>query len=359
MHRAPRVDWRFATICTILLILGFGVQGWINAYPSTTITLPFALKRATIVWSAWLALLPLVIGVARRHPFGSESRGRWLWAHAGYVLLFSVAHSVLTATGRELVDIPAGPTIGDGFLTILFANFAGDVLRYALISLSYQAVAYHTMVRERDREAVRLELDLAEAKLSNLEGRLRPHFLFNTLNSIAALIREDTRAAENMVQQLSDLLRASLASDPSRDVPLSQEIHLAEQYLAIQQIRFQDRLRVTLEATDDVRGALVPQYLLQPIVENAVVHGIAPRESGGAVWVHADRVDGRVRITVEDDGVGMGSAPASTTGTGIGLGSVKSRLEHRFGGAQRVEIAPRRPSGTRVTIEFPYLGASP
>jgi two-component system, LytTR family, sensor kinase len=358
MHRPPRVDWRFATICTILLALGFGVQTWINAYPSPTITLPFALTRATVVWFGWLILLPLIIGVARRHPFGGETRARWLYAHAGYALLFIALHSLFVSIGRGLAGIPVTESLVDAFLTIFVNNFAGDVLRYGFISLSYQAVAYHTMVRERDREAVRLEVDLAEAKLANLEDRLRPHFLFNTLNSIAALIREDARAAETMVQQLSELLRASLTGDPSRDVPLSEEIHLAKQYLAIQQIRFQDRLRVSLEATDDVRGALVPQYLLQPLVENAVIHGIAPRESGGTIWMNAGRVNGRVRITVEDDGVGMGNAPPSTSGNGIGLGSVRSRLAHRFGQAQKVEIAPRHPTGTRVTIEIPYLDAA-
>jgi LytS/YehU family sensor histidine kinase len=119
-------------------------------------------------------------------------------------------------------------------------------------------------------------------------------------------------------------------------------------------VRFEDRLTVSLQATDAARRAYVPQLILQPLVENAVRHGIGPRESGGTVWIHADQPNGRLRISVEDDGVGMGNAPPAYAGNGLGLGGVKSRLAHLYGVNQRVEVAPRTPAGTRVTIDIPY-----
>jgi two-component sensor histidine kinase len=354
MNESPRVDWRFAVACTVLIALLFGTQQWLNAPDSAPIAFLFSQKRAFAVWGAWLALLPLIIKVARAHPLGAEPRGKWIRYHLLMTAVFALTHSVLTAVLRALFDIPAAPNIGDAIAIVFFYNIAGDLLRYAFISLSYQVVAYHGLVRERDRQAAELEIDLAESKLANLEGQLRPHFLFNTLNSITALIREDPRGAETMLAQLSSLLRASLAADPSREIRLDEELELAEQYLAIQQVRFQDRLHVSLEATDAARRAFVPQLLLQPIAENAILHGLASRESGGSVWISAELIGDRLRLTVEDDGVGMGNSPRTSDGNGIGLRAVESRLAHRYGRAQRVEVTARRPAGTRVTIEIPY-----
>jgi LytS/YehU family sensor histidine kinase len=247
--------------------------------------------------------------------------------------------------------------IVDAIFTSLVLGLGANYLRYTLIAVAYQAVVYHRTVRERDAQAARLQVDLAEAKLATLEGRLRPHFLFNTLNAIAALIRDDPAAAEQMIGQLSDLLRASLKADPIREVALSDEITLVEQYLAIQQARFQGRLRTTLCASDAARRAYVPYLILQPLVENAVRHGIAPRESGGQLWIDANRIDERLVITIEDDGVGMGNAPPELAGNGVGLGGVKSRLEHLYGVDHRLDVEARRPSGTRVRIEIPYRAA--
>jgi len=160
-----------------------------------------------------------------------------------------------------------------------------------------------------------------------------------------------------MIGQLSDLLRASLKADPLREVALSDELKLVEQYLAIQQTRFQDRLRATLSASDAAQRAYLPYLILQPLVENAVRHGISPRESGGQLWLDANQVDDRLVITIEDDGVGMGNAPPELAGSGVGLGGVKSRLQHLYGPDHRLDVEARRPSGTRVRIEIPYHAA--
>lgn len=351
----PKVDWRFALTCTVLLTLLFAVQQWLGSVGlSREISLPSALQRQTVIWFVWLGLLPAIIAAARRNPILGAPRKRWLLRQFGLAMMFSAIHSLLVSAIRHMLGIAMVDTVLEGALNLFLSRPGQNFLTYIFISVAYQGAAYHKAIRERDLRAVRLEVDLAEAKLASLESRLRPHFLFNTLNTIAALVRHDPAAAETMIGQLSDLLRASLRADPGAEIQLAEELHLVEQYLAIQRVRFNDRLSVGLRATDEARQALVPQLILQPVVENAVRHGIAPRESGGSVWVSAERPDGRLRLIVEDDGVGMSNGPSANAGTGIGLGGLRSRLAHLYGSDQRVEVAPRLPSGTRVTIEIPY-----
>ena len=351
----PKVDWRFAVTGTVLLTLLFAVQQWLaNMGSNVEISLPTALQRQTVIWFVWLGLLPAMIAAARRNPILGAPRKRWLLRQFGLAMMFSAAHSLLVSLIRHMLGIAIVDTVLEGAVNLFLSRPGQNFLTYVFISIAYQGTAYHKAIRERDLRAVRLEVDLAEAKLASLESRLRPHFLFNTLNTIAALIRDDPAGAEAMIGQLSDLLRASLRADPGAEIQLAEELHLVEQYLAIQRVRFNDRLEVGLRATDEARMALVPQLILQPVVENAVRHGIAPRESGGSVWVSAERPDGRLRLIVEDDGVGMSNGPSANAGAGIGLGGLRSRLAHLYGTDHRLEVAPRLPSGTRVTIEIPY-----
>jgi len=353
MPERLRIDWPFAIVATLVLTCLITIASMGSGAP------PFGImhRRQMITWGIWLALTPAIIVTARRRPFGEGTRMRWLGRHLVLGLLFSAASLGLTAGLRALLGDSVHDALGPLNTASLGPNVAGDLLRYSLIAVSYQAVAYHRAVREREAQAARLRIDLAEARLASLEGRLHPHFLFNTLNAIAALVREDPRAAETMIEQLSELLRASLKANPLREVPLEEELRLTEQYLAIQQVRFQDRLRSTLEASSAARRGRVPQLILQPLVENAVRHGIAPRESGGSLTVSAAVEHETLVMTVEDDGVGIGNAPPEQGGTGLGLNSVKARLAHLYGSQQRFEVRPRSPSGTRVTIALPYRPA--
>jgi len=281
----------------------------------------------------------------------------WLWRHVALGVTFAVASVALTAAIGTLLGT-LGHAYGDATGLPLVPTIARGLLLYALIALSYQAVAYHRTAREREAVAARLRADLAEARLANLEGKLHPHFLFNALNSIAALMRVDPRQAEAMLEQLSELLRATLRTNPMQEVSLDEALHLTEQYLAIERVRFQDRLRATVDASSAARRGRVPQLILQPLVENAVRHGIAPLEAGGSVKVTAVVDDDTLRMTVEDDGVGFGNAPAERAGGGLGLSSVRSLLSHLYGTEQRFDVRPRAPSGTTVTIVMPYRPAA-
>jgi len=306
-----------------------------------------------VSWLAWLLLAPAIVTAANRFPFGEGSAFAWLWRHVVLGITFSAAGMALAALvttvfHSDLAHTGAPPPI---------AVFAEGLVLYALMALAWQALAYHNAARAREDVAARLRADLAEARLANLEGKLRPHFLFNVLNSIAALMREDPAQAETMLEQLSELLRATLRTNPADEVSLDEALHLTEQYLAIEQVRYQQRLRTTIDASEAARCGRVPPLILQPLVENAVRHGIAPLEAGGTVTVTAAVDEQTLIMTVEDNGVGYGSAPAEGAGTGLGLTSVRSLLAHLYGADQRMEIRGLEPSGTAVTIAVPYRRA--
>jgi two-component system, LytTR family, sensor kinase len=354
MDAEIRINWRFIIKCAVALTLAFSFANW----TTQQVTFPIVLLRQAIVWGLWLVFAPAIFAIQRRFPYEESPGARWITLQIGFATLFGVAHAIIGASLRHLLGINLVPSFAESVAIALLANFGGNYLRYGLIAVSYQVVAYHRTVRKRDAQAAKLKIDLAEAKLATLEGRLRPHFLFNTLNAIAALIREDPAAAEAMVGQLSDLLRASLKADPLREVTLQDELTLVEQYLSIEHARFQERLGVSLEATEAARNAYVPHLILQPLVENAVRHGISPREAGGSIWVQADQIGERLVVTVEDDGVGIGNAPQELAGNGVGLGGVRSRLAHLYGSDHTLDVEARRPSGTRVRIEIPYRAAA-
>jgi two-component system LytT family sensor kinase len=353
------MDWRLASGSAALLAVLFAVQQWI-ASPAGRREVEFGTSLAlqAITWGTWLLLLPSIVWSARRHPLEDRPSARLVARHVVQGFGFVIVHAALAGFIRWAVGLSISSTLALTIVNSLFVGFATNFLRYSAILIAYQALVYHDAVRERDRHAARLEIDLAQAKLADVEARLRPHFLFNTLNAIAALVRDDPAAAEKMIGQLSDLLRAALKGEAAREVPLEEELTLVEQYLDIERVRFLDRLRTSIEASDEARQALVPHLLLQPLVENAVRHGIAPLEGGGSIAVKATREDGRLHLTITDDGLGIQNATGNN-GTGIGLSALRARLAHLYGEGQRLDVQPAASAGTVVTIDIPYRsGAS-
>jgi signal transduction histidine kinase len=345
-----RRRWLFVVTVTLLLTCLLTLATWGSPGAPAFNALH---GRQNIAWLVWILLSPGIIAAARRFPFGDGTPMQWLVRHLAVGAAFSVAaialtdglHSLLTTLGVFTTVDPGAP---------LVASIATGLLLYALIAVSYQALSYHSAARAREAVAAKLRADLAEAKLAGIEGKLHPHFLFNSLNSIAALVRIDPPQAELMLEQLSDLLRATLRTNPLQEVPLDDALHLAEQYLAIERTRFQHRLRATIEASVAARRGRVPHLILQPLVENAVRHGLASLEGGGTVMVTAKVDDETLLLTVEDDGVGYGNAPPERAGSGLGLNAVRSALSHLYGSAQRVDICARDPRGTTVTVALPY-----
>jgi two-component system, LytTR family, sensor kinase len=215
------------------------------------------------------------------------------------------------------------------------------------------AIQYYERSRERERTEAALRVRLSQAQLEALKSQLHPHFLFNTLNSVASLMHWDVAAADEMVTQLSELLRETLQHPGTHEITLADELALIERYLAIVRVRFQDRLTVTYDIEPGVTSALVPHFLLQPLVENALEHGIALEPGPGCVGISAARDGDRVRIVVRDDGPGLDPAVA-TNGNGVGLANTRARLVELYGDKQRLILEPAAPRGARAIVELPY-----
>jgi signal transduction histidine kinase len=215
------------------------------------------------------------------------------------------------------------------------------------------------LVREASKESAerqRVVTRLVQAELDTLKLQLNPHFLFNALNSAMALIGTDPPAAERMVSELSDFLRLVLSTSSEQEVPLERELGLLDRYVAIQRVRFQDRLTVHCNIEDGVRAALVPSLLLQPLVENAIRHGISPRAGAGYVQVCARRAGDKLVITILDDGVGVHARRSRqrSRGTGLGLTNTSTRLIHLYGEGHEFETGPRAEGGYAVRITIPF-----
>jgi len=200
--------------------------------------------------------------------------------------------------------------------------------------------------------AAELEKGLAQAKLQALQMQLNPHFLFNTLHSISSLMHKDIEAADKMITRLSDLLRAALEGAGTQEVSLRQELKLLELYLAIEKIRFGNRLTVKLDVAADVLEAQVPNLILQPLVENAIRHGIEPRARPGRIELQAHRQNGVLAVVLSDDGTGLGQNGAIREG--IGLSNTRARLRELYGSAHRFELASGPQGGVRVELNIPY-----
>jgi signal transduction histidine kinase len=234
-----------------------------------------------------------------------------------------------------------------------------DTLAYGALAGVAHAVLFYRRYRDRERRALFLESNLAKARLHALQAQLQPHFLFNALNAIATLLRRDPRAAEATLMSLSELLRLALSQADQQEIPLRQELLFLERYMEIQQTRFGPRLSFERDVQAETLDCLVPTLLLQPLAENAIRHGLEPSASPGAIWVTSLVEQGRLRILLEDNGVGLGGPGASQPTSGIGLANLQSRLNALYGTEHVLELAARPGGGTRVRIELPLRQAIP
>jgi hypothetical protein len=232
-------------------------------------------------------------------------------------------------------------------------NFGFSI--YLIVMAAAHALAFYRRAQERDRHALELAASLNRAKLDALRLQLQPHFLFNTLNAIATLVHRDARAADELIGDLSDLLRLSLLTT-DHEVPLGRELELLDRYLAIEQARLGSRLRIAREIDSAATAALVPTFVLQPLAENAIRHGLEPRQSPGTITVSARRDGDTLRLTVADDGVGL-AADQLTSRRGIGLANTEARLQALHGPAAKLELHTPPEGGLRVELTLPFRTA--
>ena len=312
-------------------------------------------------WYAWAALTPVVLFMARRFPFGRERWWRSVPAHLLAILVVTFAHVVMADAVRYGL-YQAGNEVWMGnssFWTQVsrtyLLNFDWEMVTYWAIIGFWNAQAYYRVAQDRALKASRLETRLAEAQLQALQRQLHPHFLFNTLNAISALMHRDVEAADQMLARLSDLLRIALDQRGAQEVALKDELEFLQKYLEIEQARFGDRLLVRYEIEAETLDAQVPNLILQPLVENSVRHAVAVRIEQGLIEICARRVGTNLELSVHDNGPGLPKRPGTTTGKkGVGLANTRSRLEHLYGASQQLSLEEPPGGGLIVTVMLPF-----
>jgi signal transduction histidine kinase len=295
---------------------------------------------------------PLVLRLARRYPVERLTWRRTLLVH----LFAGTAISSAWAAYHIVLDFAFAGTFANLKLgnlpRLIFVNLDKELLVYWIIVVISHAVVYYQRYREG-------ELRASQAQLQALKMQLHPHFLFNALHSISALVHTNPDAADKMIARLGDFLRMTLETSAAQEVPLRQEIEFLNCYLEIERIRFQDRLTTRLDVDPQVLDSRVPNLILQPIVENAIRHGVAPRSAPGHVEVSAERAGDTLRLRVRDNGRGLPEgATAAGSKDGVGLSNTRARLQQLYGAAYRFELADDPRGGVVVTLEIPLQNAS-
>lgn len=304
----------------------------------------------------WAVLTPLVLHLARRFPFGRSYWFRPLLIHLVSGIVVSAVQLGLYLLALELLLANEEGRFASlvSFRYMFVAELHFNLLLYgAIVGISH-FINHYREKRERELMAAQLEARLIQAQLDALRFQLRPHLLFNTLNSISVLIRKDADAARRTVEHLSDLLRVLLKHSASHEVTLREELDFLNNYLEIERTRFPDRLQIKWDVDPETLEAAVPSLILQPIVENAIKHGIAPRAEAGQVEIRAERFNGAIRLQVRDDGPGLSSANHTADGEQVGLSNTKARLERMYGASGRLELNNDPRGGTVVNILIPF-----
>jgi two-component system, LytTR family, sensor kinase len=304
-------------------------------------------------WYVPAALTGPIFGLTHRFTIESARRIRALALYALGALAFSLVHLVCTMTVLLLLWPQPPVSFATRVQRIYLMNLDWALMTYsAIVGLSY-ALGYYRESQARALRAAQLEASLGEARFRTLEAELHPHFLFNTLHAISTLIHTEPVAADRMISRLSDLLRMTFERSGAACVPLHEELEFLQKYLEIEQTRFQDRLTVGYEIDPDTLDAAVPRLILQPLVENAIKHGIAPRSAPGTIRIAASRDGDVLRLEVRDNGLGLSGGPRTTLHSGIGLSNTRARLQCLYGTAQRMAFSDAG-QGLTVELSFPF-----
>jgi hypothetical protein len=350
------LQWVLIFAAWTLIVLTFSVQAYVFAVArgrSDNFWHEFLVASSD--WYIWAALTPLVLFFCRRFRITSD---KWL-STAPIHLALGIAVSFLQLAIQVRLNYVLNPGYKMTYWRVIyfFATFKGHInlLTYWVIVALNHGFYYYEQARARELAWSRMEADLANAQLQVLNMQLHPHFLFNTLNSIATLISEDPQAARQMVLKLSELLRASLSKIDQPAVPLQQELELLDCYISIEQTRFKDRLTIEKEIDPEALVCEVPTMILQPLVENAVRHGIAKHKQADRISIVAQRANGRLLLEVRNR-IGSVENGGPQPARRIGLANTRARLEQLYNGQHSFEIADREGGGVAVKLTLPATG---
>jgi hypothetical protein len=342
----------------LLAVLAWSAIGWLFSLPG----LSGASWRQVLIgslaqWWSWGLVAPAIFWADRRLPFSDKQLAQRIVAHVVPSVFVTAAYIYVFAAVRALMGMGSWNALLNTQLlaSALRGMFLWSWLVYWLIFGARQIYRYYEHYLASELRLERLERSFSEARLNALRMQLDPHFLFNALNTVSSQVERDPKLARSMIGHLGDLLRLSLESKDRKEVPLAEEMAFLDHYITIQKIRFGDSVRIETNISSEVRYAAVPSFFVQPLVENAIRHGISRRSSGGTVIVTAERIDGRVEIRVSDDGVGLPAGWTLETCAGLGLSITRERIAglHPNGGT-RFAVNRGIRGGTEVAISLPF-----
>jgi two-component system LytT family sensor kinase len=353
--RPNRTGWAIYIACGLLYGLYLGLNQLIGMADDTQIATwkPFVweLSSVTVVF----ALIPLIVLFERRFPFNARPRWRTLLVHLAAALVFSMLHIAGMLVLRQLAYTIAGEHYDVGDLSLRFVyELQKDLVTYLTVLLVIFAGREFQIRRSGELRATELAAELSQARLSQLTAQIEPHFLFNALNAISNRMHEDVEAADRMISDLGNLMRAAYDSSNQALVPLSRELEWLQGYASMMTERFRGQLSFVLNVPPHLGVIEVPRLLLQPLVENALRHGLA--SGRGTLSVDVVPRDGRLHYTIRDDGVGINDGAVKF---GTGLSNVARRLELLYPGTHRFDIRGLQPRGTEVSLSFPIDTAAP
>lgn len=314
------------------------------------------LLSSLVQWWSWGLVAPLIFWADSRLPLKEKQLGLRILAQLLLSLLLTLFYTYVFAAMRAVFGVGTWKALANpGFPVLMFrSGMLWSWLVYCLIWGARQIYGYYAHYLASELRLERMERSFSEARLNALRMQLDPHFLFNALNTISAQVERDPRLARSMIEHLGDLLRLSLEARDKQEIPLIEELAFLEHYLAIQKIRFGDSLRVETEIAPEVKYALVPSLIIQPLVENAIRHGISHRASGGTVRVEAQVCDQTLEIRITDDGAGLPPGWTLEASSGLGLSVTRERIAGLHpNGSSLLTVARRATGGTEVEIVLP------
>jgi len=354
-HRWRR--WAFGFCVWSLLGLSFALSSYLGArQDNVQISWKRMVTGYLFDFLVWGALSPLIFRLSRRFEL-RKAFPRNLFIHLALSVLLSLFVLSVAAVLTWYFGYPnltRSPTLFSLWRNNAFSIYyfhQGLTIYWATVAVAH-ALHYYRAIREGEARTAQLAAQLAQAQLQALKMQIHPHFLFNTLNSISALLHKDVETADKMIARLGDFLRLTLKASSAQAVNLGKELEFLKCYLEIQQLRFQDRLTIDVDVEPQTLDLMVPNLILQPIVENAVRHGVSSQTEPGHIIVRALRQDGRLLMQVEDNGPGLKMNPNGTA-LGIGLNNTRARLEQFYGNDFEFQIANSAGRGVIVTLKIP------
>ena len=350
--------WLWGLLLWTAIVLASSTETEIRGAPFVWVSITWveALKVSIAQWTTWGLLAILIVWIDRRLPVQWDALVKRILWHVPLSLLFSLAFTYGRHWLLFLLDAPRDPSLLAGGVLATFWRVIprNSTFIYWVIVGFYVALDYQRHLKDRQIRNAKLERLLSDARLQTLRTQLHPHFLCNALNAVSAYVEAEPEKARLMIEQLGDLLRLSLEHTDEQEIPLGRELAFVERYLQLQSVRFEGRLNVSLATDPAVLDALVPPFILQPLVENAIRHGTSQQMLGGNIRVRAWPDNGHVRLTVSDDGPGLPAGWTFDSHAGIGLSNTRERLRRLYGEDNDLVIGRAPEGGVSVELSLPY-----